>query len=413
MNLSSFSLNAVPRLSLADLQAHDPTARFQTSGETRVLCPLLPCATEHTNPARHRSLSVRGDTGVWHCHRCHVGGLLAEFQTARDASVLERGGGRERQARQQAILRTRLGGGSAANRITDPPVVADNEAEPAMVSGEPSAPVATLTWRDRIGPLLSLAGSDGADYLARRGVDGARLAAGGTALAFAPSFAQIPGVRRGRAAVAFFLHADGGTDILGARQPSADDDVFAMGDGAVAVHGRFLNVGGGGAALVKAQTFGKKTGVFRAGASVFGQTVVCEAPIDALSLEMCGVPSVALCGTSGGDAVLQKTCALGVAVAAFDADTAGDAGARRLAQTLRPVGGVVWRLTPPSPCKDWNDALLALGQARLTLWLFDELGWTAKVQGPTPAGEMLGYTEARARLAYRQALAEAATEGNE
>ncbi len=127
-------------------------------------------------------------------------------------------------------------------------------------------------------------------------------------------------------------------------------------------------------------TYGpKKEGVFLAPA-VLGEGVVCspfardarvivltEAPIDALSLAGCGVPAVALCGTSG-PSWLHLACGLRRVALAFDADDAGERAATEHIARLSPYGARCERLRPEG-AKDWNDMLLQLGRESLREWL--------------------------------------------
>lgn len=114
-------------------------------------------------------------------------------------------------------------------------------------------------------------------------------------------------------------------------------------------------------------TYGPKLqGVFATeGALNADPVAITEAPFDALSLALAGLPAIALCGTSGippwaitrlirrGTPGRSRTIYL-----AFDADEAGDAAAGKiggmlpLAKTtrLRPVG-----------YKDWNAMLMGIG----------------------------------------------------
>ena len=97
--------------------------------------------------------------------------------------------------------------------------------------------------------------------------------------------------------------------------------------------------------------------------STTGRLVITEAPIDALSLAVAGVPAIALGGTSWPD-WLPSACALRPVVLALDADKAGDDGCTRLTGALQAYGATIerWR---PSGGKDWNDLLTSLGADRL------------------------------------------------
>jgi DNA primase len=100
--------------------------------------------------------------------------------------------------------------------------------------------------------------------------------------------------------------------------------------------------------------------------------IVCEAPIDALSLAACGFPALALCGINGaattGPAWLPLVCGLKAVYLAFDADDAGDSAAGALAARLGVYGARCDRLRPEG-AKDWNEALQARGRDALSDWM--------------------------------------------
>jgi len=108
----------------------------------------------------------------------------------------------------------------------------------------------------------------------------------------------------------------------------------------------------------------KSQGLFTTpGALGASALVIVEAPIDALALAACGVPAVALCGTSG-PTWLPAAAALRPVLLALDNDQAGDAAAATLARTLSSYGACCERLRP-GPGKDWAEALATLGRAGL------------------------------------------------
>jgi DNA primase len=106
-------------------------------------------------------------------------------------------------------------------------------------------------------------------------------------------------------------------------------------------------------------------GVFRTddGALEASVVTVVEAPIDALTLRVVGVPSVALCGTNL-PAWLPEALAFRRIALGFDADTAGDAASTRAASEFRAIGCEVERWRPNA--KDWNEVLMAVGLETLT-----------------------------------------------
>jgi len=154
----------------------------------------------------------------------------------------------------------------------------------------------------------------------------------------------------GRPAVVFPIYDDGGT--------------------LVAAQGRYTD----GRDDPKARTLGhKKSGVFltghfwdqvRKGAPI----IITEAPIDALSLAICGFPALALCGKSGWPLWLPIKCAFKEVVLAFDGDTAGEEGAAKLSPVLESLGAKVRRVAPES-AKDWNEMLIRRRTHQMEEWL--------------------------------------------
>ncbi len=65
------------RLSLSELERHDPGAPRGSGRERRFLCPFPACADKQ-HPQRHRSLAVNVDTGAYYCHRCQARGGLED-----------------------------------------------------------------------------------------------------------------------------------------------------------------------------------------------------------------------------------------------------------------------------------------------------------------------------------------------
>lgn len=118
-------------------------------------------------------------------------------------------------------------------------------------------------------------------------------------------------------------------------------------------------------------TFGPKAlGVFATpGALDADPVAITEAPIDALTLALVGLPAIALCGTSGLPPWLITRLAKRVkpgrsrtVYLAFDADPAGDKAAAVIADMLSLVKTVRMR---PEGAKDWNAALMTKGRLLL------------------------------------------------
>lgn len=241
----------------------------------------------------HRSLSLNTGTGKWYCHRCGQGGILREHWTRQDGSA------------QLVAAQRAINGGSSAM-----PAAGDAD---------------LISVLNALAGVEMLVGSRGDAYLHGRGIP-VDLALSAS-VAFHPAFF-------GRPAVVFLLFDRDGT--------------------LTAATGRHLDGGD-----PKAHTVGPKARTVFAtpGAREGTPLVITEAPIDALSLAACGVPAVALCGTSWPD-WLPGTCVFRRVALAFDADDAGDKAAEKLRPLLESFGAKVerWR---PDGCKDWNEALTA------------------------------------------------------
>lgn len=125
------------------------------------------------------------------------------------------------------------------------------------------------------------------------------------------------------------------------------------------------------------RTYGPKIGgaFLTPGALEADPVAITEAPIDALTLALAGLPAIALCGTSGLPSWLIKR--LGIPAAdtpaghsrtvylAFDNDQAGETAAARIGAAMPLVRTV--RLRPKG--KDWNEDLTTGGLGALREWL--------------------------------------------
>ena len=332
------SVAQMTSLSLRQLEEFDPRAAGNSSSiERRFLCPL--CGEGKPRDAAHRSLGVNTGNGAWLCHRCGEKGKLAEWRSDENLQPVSRRQATQRRLRQAFSLdasaspvstSSRTNVASRANASFSPDFRPD-DIEHAETASKPAA------WRKSLGNLCLLAGTPGESYLASRNISLEEAHAAGAR--FSPSWF-------GSAAVVFPIRDENG--VL------------------VAAQGRYLRAGSG----PKARTAGsKKAGVFtsarlweevKRGAPV----VICEAPLDALSLAMCGYPALALCGKDGWPSWLPIRCAFKSVALAFDADDAGDAGAARLHLSLSSLGARAFRLRPEGG-KDWNEILQEQGKAML------------------------------------------------
>ena len=283
-----------PTLSLAELEAFDPQA--PAGARRRFYCPL--CGQDKAKDAAHRCLSVETATGLWKCFRCDASGRLSEKWENRE----------NRRARTTQALKQHFA-------LNTP--VSKTEAETPK------------PWREHLKGLQPLSQSAGEKYLAGRGISLEIAQAAGTK--FSRNWL-------GRPAVVFPIR-----DAQGKL---------------VAAQGRYCD----GREDPKTRTVGpKKEGAFftsdfwneiRRGAPI----IITEAPIDALSIAMCGFPTLALCGKSGAPSWLARHCAFQTVWLAFDADDAGEKGAMKLGNQLSLFGAKPKRLLPHR-AKDWNEVL--------------------------------------------------------
>ena len=321
-------------LDRARLETFDPQGGRGAAQNRRYLCPL--CGEGKPKDAAHRSLLLETGSGLWNCKRCGESGKLRDFWQPRGAGTERVSLSARERARMEAARLIEL----APQRES-----ASDDRNHDAATAPASATAKATDWRRHLRGLAPLAGTLGASYLESRGID--------------LETATLAGVRFsagwfGRRAVVFPIRNRAGALI--------------------AAQGREC----GGAA--KLTTGPKSRGVFLAPALASGKTfgplesrgpgvIVCEAPIDALSLAACGFPALALCGVNGdkttGPPWFHLACGLRRVFLAFDCDDAGEAAAVALASRLGEYGAQCERLSPPKG-KDWNDALLQMGCADLT-----------------------------------------------
>lgn len=288
-----------PPLSLADLEAYDPQApRPSGSGERRFLCPL--CGDDKPKNSYHRCFCLNSSNGLYHCKRCNCKGRLKDHWSEapkQPASAFH--AQKLQKAFEVRSVDETTRASSVENSNTDP----------------------HLIWNASV----SLLATKGETYLEKRGL---RL-----------ETANWSNVR--------FARDWYGRETL----------VFPFGDEneeLVAVSGRALADGG----LDKPANGFKKHGVFRAKWREFGPfhpdaaIIVCEAPLDALSLAQSGFAALALGGTSA-PTWLAKKVAFRRVILALDADKPGDEASEKLALHFAGYGARCVRLRPKE-AKDWN-----------------------------------------------------------
>ena len=312
------------QFSLADFQAIDP----EGGKGGRWLCPTDAC-TAHTDPSRHRSVSMVIETGLWNCKRCSARGQLTEkWKPLDQRSFKERM--QEKERREQAMIRQTV---SAPRDEYTIPVLTDEERKELLC---------------RAGTLRSINESPHAkEYLYSRGFTGADFCILHLAgVRYSHDFGrEVPGKEKNE-----------GKPWLG--RPAIVFPVRGGDNSIVACQGRFLDPVGN---LPKVLTFGHRAyGLFKTFQSLENETRqigVCEAPLDALALAVKGTPSVALCGCAGLPKRFLHQSHSRRFLIATDADEAGDTAALKLSRELKQVGAYTARLRP-SPQKDFADMLL-------------------------------------------------------
>jgi len=117
--------------------------------------------------------------------------------------------------------------------------------------------------------------------------------------------------------------------------------------------GRFVD----GGRYLKTQAAGRTSlGVFSTPDAMKARVIsIVEGPIDALSLALCGLPAVAMIGTSWAKWLPEALVSKSVFIAT-DADDTGDKAAERLNKILATFDCKLLRLRPYFG-KDWNDVL--------------------------------------------------------
>jgi hypothetical protein len=296
-----------PILALADLEAFDP--HVPAGGRERRFCCPLPSCADKARGAEHRSLAVNMESGAWCCHRCDASGKLREFWSAASRS-----------SRARASVALRRAFRLEAPTFSPPPATA-------------------VTWRAAWRTTRLLAGTPGAAYLAGRAIP-VELATA-CSVRFAPSWL-------GRASVVFPLIDPTGRVVAAHGRAVVGDAKITLGPRS---QGVFV-------ALPPEQT--------DPAASKQDPVAIVEAPIDALSLALCGCAAIALCGTEA-PAWLPARLAFRRVLVVMDADNAGDAAATTLGPQLRAFGAMVerWR---PAGANDVN-ALLVQDPLRLGIHL--------------------------------------------
>jgi hypothetical protein len=284
--------------------------------DRRRMCPIGDCSSGKPKDMAHRSFAVNPDTGLWRCWRCYATGKLIDFWENRSNVQQD-----QKITSIKPYIRYDFVGPSTLYEPTPEPVK--------------TPPSSWLVQQPNFAT----------DYLASRGISYKTAIAAGTG--FTPSFYWKP-------AAVFYM--------------------YDMDANVIACQGRFtVPVPEGQPSSI---TVGPKAnGIFHTTKPTGPRwvhkipfAILCEAPIDALSLAEVGYPAFAYMGTSAPDWV---TAGFGLkrVFLAFDADEAGDKAAKRTLSQLRPYGAHCVRLRPPVEGSDWNQLLQNYGASWLADWV--------------------------------------------
>ena len=306
----------MPNLSLSELEGFDPRNK-----RNRFCCPM--CGNDKSIEAKHRSLWVDKNTGVWFCHRCENKGLLLEWQKQSFSST------------------------STANKQSFNQFNQFNQFNRSNYSYQPK-PVDEKKLKQVREEYQSFARafaySPGQHYLSSRGIEPALAKSSGCGFGYWKHWFNDNGtytyLKDKR--ICFPIRNQAG-EVVAMSARAIDNDYL---DPKQVVRGY------------------KSLGVFATlGALETDTLIVVEAPIDALSLAMAGFPAVATIGTSWPDWLINVASRKKPTLIGFDNDEPGDKASIRLLTELSSIGAKAKRLLPSR--KDWNDVLLIDGLASL------------------------------------------------
>jgi len=298
-------------------------ARFEPPARERdlILCPL----PQHVE--RTPSFMVQRSNRGYRCHGCGAHGGVLEL-------VVALGLARDRRAAVDVL----------AEQYRVPEDTEDKAAwkaarqlerqratAAALNPAGPREPVVTpedrAALRKALEAVAPLAGTSGEAYLRGRGIE--------PAAAYDTRY-HGNWLGRGAPAVVFAVRDRGGR--------------------VVAAQGRMIEAATGPKAMSRGRV---GLGVYATVAALAAMTevvAVVEGPIDALSLAVCELPAIALCGAKNRPAWLRTALAFRSVVLATDNDAAGDAAAEDLRVWLN-LGTRCSRLALPAGCKDTNELL--------------------------------------------------------
>jgi DNA primase len=309
-------MDLVNTVTLAQLEAYDPTPVRQ-GGHTRYLCPLSPECREKPRDSAHRSLAVEITGGVFYCHRCGGKGKLREFWEERKQVKLSP---KRIHLRPVAPIVSR-----AAEKKTSEQKKNDLEA-----------------LREKMSTFAGeFSGSAAEKYLSGRSVpkEISRAAGCGNAPRW-EHWEKKNGEWKltGTDSRVVFPVCDENGDLVAIHSRAIDQEY---------IHSSKITRGN------------KSLGVFysspEAATAASGAIAICEGPADALALQACGIPAIAMIGTSWPSWLPEKLKDRSILLAT-DADKAGDDAATKLKTALNSRAKKILRIAP-ARAKDWAEQL--------------------------------------------------------
>lgn len=297
-------------LSISELELFDPRySKF--SNEKRFCCPF--CGCNKPKDKAHQSLAANIKTGAWICHRCQEKGLLKEWWTRTEGA-------------------NRINNDFRRKALLSKFEIKSFFSETQTIHSNTQKKISYIRSRYE-GLRLGFPGSPAVKYLESRGIS--------KELAIASSCGYVGN----------WKHRNNEDKRIVFPICNRNGELVAI--SARAIDDNFIEP--------KSVTNGaKKLGVFATPNALSAEIIViAEAPIDALSLAVAGLPSVAIIGTSWAEWLIRH-CALKTVALATDADVAGDEVAEKLSIELKKVAANPIRLRPVG-VKDWNECLVIKG----------------------------------------------------
>ena len=308
-------------LSLSELESFDSKSAAH-GRERRFLCPV--CGQNKPRDSAHRSLAVNTENGSFLCHRCQTKGRLKEFWEARPIM--------------QKKERTRLK--LMAHFALDESVFISKPKEKAEAKTENLSEKMEKYQANFVHSPAEI-------YLDGRGIS--------TEIA----------IKAGCGYAEKWEHWEKSDEkwILKGTDRRAVFPIYDSAGNLIAIHGRAIDEAHLNSPKI---TRGDKSvGLFLSDANIFESKIlaICEGACDALALSMCGIPSVAMTGTTSPDWFYKKMAFRRVLIAT-DADDAGDKSAYKLKTELASRGTKTFRLRSRH-AKDWSEVLEKIGAAQM------------------------------------------------